>query len=300
MEKNTGNIQNNIPMQRKKQPIGLIILLAILLVIATVLTVIFFNLTRQQEKDMLKMGNEKDSLEKELTTMIDDYELMKTENDSINVLLEVQQNYIKNLLKKDASNKEKVRLYEKELKTLREIMRSYIVQIDSLNTKNQYLTAENVEIKSKLSRTEKERENLKKEKEELGSKVELASILSAKNVSAVALNKNSKERDRAKVIEKIKTCFTVRENKIIEAGPKTIYLRIYRPDGFLMTPSADNIFETKEGSLIYSAKRQLEYENADIEMCIYYDKTEEFVEGTYNVEIYADQYKIGETTFTLK
>ena len=67
-----------------------------------------------------------------------------------------------------------------------------------------------------------------------------------------------------------------------------------------MTPSADNIFETREGNLIYSAKRQLEYENQDIEMCIFYDKTEEFVEGTYNVEIYAEQNKIGETTFTLK
>ena len=285
---------------RGKQPLGLIILVVILFLIAAALAFKYFRLTQQQEEQYIELEYVKDSLVLELTDLMDEFDSLKTDNDSMNVLVEVQQDYIRDLLRMKANNRERIRTYEKELKTLREIMRSYIVQIDSLNTRNQILTAENFEIKSKLKQTENEREKLKEEKAVLDSKVELASVLSAKDITAMPLNKNSKERDRAKTIEKIKTCFTVRENPIVPAGPKEIYLRIYRPDGFLMTPSADNVFESEEGTLIFSAKRQLQYENVDIEMCIFYDKTEEFVEGTYNVELYADGNKIGETNFTLK
>jgi predicted RNase H-like nuclease (RuvC/YqgF family) len=294
---------NNTPTEKKKQPLGLIILLVILLITASVLAYVYFDLRKKslrQEEDLVRTEQLKDSLEIELTSMIEDYELMKVENDSINVLLEVQQNYIRGLLKKETNNKEKIRLYEKELKTLREIMRSYIVQIDSLNTQNIALTAENVEIKSKLEKTQNEREQLKQEKEQLNTKVEKASVLNAKDIMVSPLNKNSKERDKAKTIEKIKTCFTIRENAIAQAGTKTVYLRIYRPDGFLMTPSAENVFETNEGTLIFSAKRDVEYENQDIEMCIFYDKTEEFVEGDYTLELYAEGNKIGESVFTLR
>ena len=298
METNSFNHYTN--SSQRKHPVILIVLLVLLLIVASVLTYVYLDLRKESHNTEVHLTHTRDSLEAELQTMIVDYESLKGDNDSMNVLLEVQQNYIRDLIRKDRSKLEKIKLYEKELKTLRSIMRSYVVQIDSLNTLNQTLTAENIEIRSKLKTTESERESLKEQKAELSSKVEMASVLSAKNVMAIPLNKNSKERDKAKIIEKIKTCFTIRENPIVPAGTKDIYLRIYRPDGFLMTPSADNIFESKDGTLIFSAKRQLEYENKDIEMCIFYDKTEEFVPGTYPVEIYAAGYKIGETTFTLK
>jgi len=294
----------NIPAEpKRKKPIGLIILLIVLLIVAAVLTYFYINIRKdaiKQAEENIRLEFKKDSMEIELQGMIVEYDSMKTENDSINVLLEVQQNYIRNLLRRESSNKQKIKDYQAEMKTLREIMRSFVIQIDSLNTKNKILTAENIEIKSQLKQTKMEQEKLKEEKEELNTKVEMASVLSARDIVAIPLNKNSKERNRARSIEKIRTCFTIRENPIVPAGPKIVYLRIYRPDEFLMTPSADNIFETEEGSLIYSAKRELQYENMDIEICIFYDKTEEFVEGTYKVELYTEGDKIGETTFTLK
>ena len=303
MDTNKPNEHLNYSEPKRKQPLGLIILLIALLLTASALAIFYFNLRKdavKQAEENIRLEYTRDSLEMELNGIIIEYDSMKTENDSINVLLEVQQNYIRSLITKEASNKQKIKDYQAELKTLRDIMKSFVVQIDSLNTKNQILTAENIEIKSRLETTRKEREKLQAEKEQLNSKVELASVLSARDIMAIPLNKNSKERDRAKAIEKIRTCCIIRENPIIPAGPKEIYLRIYRPDGFLMTPSTDNVFETKDGSLIYSAKRELEYENKDIEICIFYQKTEEFVEGTYSVELYSEGNKIGETTFALK
>ncbi len=302
MENNKPGLENRYIGEKKKQPIGLIIILIILLIIALVLAYIYFDLKRTTvpQEDYTALKFSKDSLNDELSTLYADFDSLKTNNDSMNILIAAQQEKIMKIIKDNNYNRYRISQYKKELGTLREIMRSFVVQIDSLNTLNQQLTAQNIEISSKLKQTESEKEKLQEKTEILNSKVELASRLSAKEIVAVGLNKNSKERDRSKTIEKVRTCFTLRENNIVPAGPKSIFLRIIRPDGFLMVDNTENTFESEDGQLIYSAKREVEYENQDVPMCIYYEKTEEFTEGTYKVELYADGHLIGESSFTFK
>ena len=69
------------------------------------------------------------------------------QTDSLTDQLGAEQDKIRQLLKRDASNATKIRMYQRELETLRKVMRSYIVQIDSLNTRNQELTAENIQVR---------------------------------------------------------------------------------------------------------------------------------------------------------
>ncbi len=59
-------------------------------------------------------------------------------------------------------------------------------------------------------------------------------------------------------------------------------------------------FEFKGEQVIYSAKRQLEYENKDIDMCIFWDKNADLIPGAYTVILYAEGYEVGSATFTLK
>ncbi|HQH41095.1 MAG TPA: hypothetical protein PK825_05070, partial [Bacteroidales bacterium] len=73
---------------------------------------------------------------------------------------EAQQDRIKKLLAINATNVEKINLYKKELVTLREIMKSYIVQIDSLNRRNMQLVEENEEVKERLDQARKSNEEL--------------------------------------------------------------------------------------------------------------------------------------------
>jgi hypothetical protein len=246
------------------------------------------------------LTEEKDSLANELRMMMYGYDTLKTSNDTLNAELLRERTRIQKLLEVNASNAQLIRKYKAEISTMRDIMKSYIVQIDSLNTRNQILTAENVEIKQQMTVVQETNVELEKVKEELTTKVNVASIIQAKDVVAVALNKKRKETDELRNLDKVRVCFTLRENPIAEAGNKVVYLRVVRPDQLVITPTPDNLFAVNGEQLIFSASRAVDYANADVEMCIFLDNTGDFIPGTYNVELYLSGEKIGSGSFTLK
>lgn len=147
-------IKQNPPFQPKPQvPMYLIAIVVTLGVLAIVLGILYLQKSKENAEtleDVAFVTEQKSQLEGELNELIEGYDSLRTENDTINQKLESQQDYIRKLLKVKASNAQKLRMYQKELKTLRKVMRSYIVQIDSLNTRNRELTAENIEVREKL------------------------------------------------------------------------------------------------------------------------------------------------------
>jgi hypothetical protein len=287
----------------KKPSTALVVLVIILSIAVLVLGYKYFTESRQlgqttEEKAILE--DVKSDLEKQLRDMIVEYDSLKTNNDSVNGLLVREQDKIKNLLRMQASDAEKIRKYQGELETLRKVMRSYIVQIDSLNTRNRELTAENIQVKEQLTTAESQNVALSKEKEILNTQVQLAKVLSAKNIVAESLTKSDKVNSKINKVTKIKVCFTVRENAVAEAGTKDVFLRIIRPDEVVLPAGSGDTFEFNGEQVIYSAKRQLEYENKDIDMCIFWDKNADLIAGNYTVVLYAENYEIGSASFTLK
>jgi hypothetical protein len=178
-------------------------------------------------------------------------------------------------------------------------MKSYIVQIDSLNTRNKLLVSENTEIKQQITQVRNTNTELSKVKEELSTKVEVASIIQAKDILAVSLNKKRKETTRINLLDKLRICFTLRENPLAKSGQKDVYMRVIRPDSLIVTTSPDNFFEYKGNKLIYSATRQVDYLNQDIEVCIFLDNKGDFIIGNYSVELYLEDNIIGRTNFML-
>jgi len=299
---NQSSNANNNANSGQGKTVALIVLIILLVLSLAGIGYMYYqrtqDLEKQQELNVL-LEDEKIELQGQLEGMINQYDSLRTNNDSINLLLEAEQAKIKRLLSINASNAAKIRLYKKEMQTLRDIMKSYIVQIDSLNQKNQMLMAENVEVKQQLQVEKKKSSELLEEKENLSTKVEKASALSAKNIRPEPLNDRSKVKDNVDKVAKIRTCFTVRENPIVAAGPVDIYLRIIRPDGVVLTPGEVEYFDYQGQQTVYSAVRTLEYENQDIEMCIYWDNDGSLVEGIYQVELYAKGDFIGESSFEL-
>ncbi len=299
--KETKDPRYGSPDQRTR--LVLIIVIAALAVLIVVMGVFLYRFSRDlkktEEANML-LKEQKVELEAKLNGLIVEYDSLMTTNDSINKLLSVEQEKIRRLLKYRASDATKIKMYTKELETLRAVMRSYIVQIDSLNMRNQELTAENVMVRSRLREVETDRDELSKQTELLSSQVQLASVLTAKNVVVSPLNKNSKVKDKVSKVEKIKVCFTIRENSVAEPGPRDVYMRIIRPDDVVLASDADNLFEYNGEMIVYSAVRELEYENKDIDMCIFWDSAETLIPGIYTVILYSEGYEIGYTTFALK
>lgn len=286
--------------EKKKKPVFLIILVILLFCAVGYLGYTYYELKQQSEIEKAELTRQREKLEDELMDIYSEYDSLKSENDTMNIKLAAEQDRIERLLKINANNVYKIRMYEKELQTIRKVLRSYVVQIDSLNTANQELRAENIEVRQQLRQAESERRELTEEKEELSTKVEMASVLSAKNIVVAALrNDKGRETTRYDKTIRLRTCFTLRENPILEAGPKTIYLRIARPDDVILT-SGVNFFDFEGEQIVYTASRDVSYENVDVDMCIYWQNDGQLVPGTFELSLYADGNMIGSTTFALK
>jgi hypothetical protein len=280
-------------------PVKMLAATIILGVILAFLVVMYFVQRHNMYEMESVLTQEKDSLANELRKMAYAYDTLKTNNDTLNAGLERQKEKIVKLLEKNASNAQLIRKYKAEIKTMREIMKSYIVQIDSLNTRNKLLVAENTEIRQEMKEVKSTNTALSKVKEELSSKVEVASVIQAKDILAEPLNRKRKETNRVSLLDKLRICFTLRENPIAKAGEKTVYLRVIRPDSLVIATSPDNLFEYRKNRIIFSASREVEYMNQDIDMCIFLDNTGDFIVGTYSAELYLEGSLIGRTTFML-
>lgn len=301
MEKDNKDFELVETPAKKKWGVGLFIAIIVVLtlVLATLIFLHFSQRSRMIEMEIV-LTAEKDSLANELTKLMYQYDTLKSNNDSLNVEIEAQQDRIQNLLSIQVSNAQKIQLYKKELATLREVMKSYIRQIDSLNTRNIELVAENREVRDQLTEAQQSNVELSKMKDELTSKVEIASSLQARNVLAVPINVKGREKDKIDKIDKIRVCFTLRENPITQAGSKIIYLRIIRPDEVVLVNAAEDLFEYQEELISFSANRTVDYMNQDVDVCIYWNNNGQLIPGTYTISLYLDGEEIGTTSLLLK
>ncbi|HEX7494160.1 MAG TPA: hypothetical protein VF346_08065 [Bacteroidales bacterium] len=289
----------NVQGAKKSNPVAMIVTSIILGLALIFLIYLYFDKKNKMVEMETVLTQEKDSLANELRHMVVAYDTLKTTNDTLNAGLQKQKNKIVQLLSVNASNVQLIKKYRSEITTMREIMKSYIVQIDSLNTKNKMLSSENSEIKQQITQVQNTNSELSKVKEELSTKVEVASIIQAKDIVAVSLNKKQKVTTRINLLDKLRICFTLRENPLAKAGQKDVYMRVIRPDSLVITSSPDNLFDYKGNKIIYSANRQVDYLNQDIEMCIFLDNTGDFIIGNYSVELYLENNIIGRTNFML-
>jgi len=301
---NTENGQTDLPVQNPKSNKWLSILLIIIILIMGAVIVYFVLQLNQKKSEAVAtekvLEDQKQSLANELKGLIVQYDSAKSNNDSLNHMIGLQQDKIKRLLNIQASNIELITKYKKELGTLRDVLKSYIAQVDSLNTRNQQLITENVEVKSHLEQARSENLKVNKEKTELSSQVQKASVITTSNLLVTPLNKRGKEETKVSKILKLKVCFTLRENAIAKAGSKDVYIRITSGDGSVIAYSQTDLFTFQDQQIVYSAKRQVDYDNKDLDVCIFWDNNNQLAIGDYTVDIFTDGNLIGTTKFTLK
>ena len=247
---------------------------------------------------------EKDDLTAQMVQLQNDYANLSTANDTLNAELMLEKEKVAQLIervkKTEANNKAKLLKYERELGTLRTIMRGYIKQIDSLNTLNTELRAAAATAKKEAKESRNRYENLKSTTEQLGKQVELGSIVKGRGMSVIGINASGKESDRSSRVAKLKSCIYLVENTIAKKGPRIVYLRVKGPDGILMTQNPMQMFTVGGEEMIYSASREVDYQGDEVEICIYFEYGEQFTKGVYSVEAYTTEGKLGSADVLLK
>ena len=296
--------QNRIPNMKKK---FLIPLLVIGLLLAAGIVYLAVNLHQQKQANeaMQELAElDKKEMENEYQQFANQYSEMKTQisNDSIIAQLTAEQERTQRLLAElrnvKTTDAAEIARLKKELATVREVLRSYIIEIDSLNRLNQNLTAENTQIKGQYAEATRQIEGLSSEKATLSEKVAIASQLDATGISLQAKDKHGKTTNKIKKCTALQLNFTITKNVTAGNGTKTIYVRITSPAGTLLAGGGSFQYENK--SLASSMQKTIEYGGQEIPVTLYWNVNQALMEGTYNVSIFADGNMIGSRSFTLK
>ena len=290
-------------MEKKKNFItASIAILAIAVVAITFLLV----RERQAKNDMaLLFELEKEEMENEYTRFANQYDELQYQisNDSLIKVLENEklktQRLLEELRSVKTTNAREIMRLKKELATVRSVLRTYVVQIDSLNRLNQELAEENKAVKRKYNEAARQISSLSEETKMLNEKVELASQLDATHIQTLPMNKRGKKARRVKDVVKFAISFTISKNISAETGEKDIYLRITKPDNSVLAKSNAHTFPYENKELAYSITNNLEYTGEEQEVTAYWDVEEYLYAGEYRVDIFADGILIGTSHFTL-
>ena len=186
------------------------------------------------------------------------------------------------------------------METIRSVLRSYIVQIDSLNLMNQELMAENKQLKNTERRLATENEQLEQDKIQLEEIKNLASTLQASEINLVLLNKRDKETKKVRSMVKARVDFVLRANQVTPAGEKHLSLRIIRPDMVVLGSPDLEMMEIDGEQIPVSASRIVNYENEDLPVSVFWNNDGEIVPGEHRVELYAEGKLIGSSSFVLE
>lgn len=280
------------------------IIIGVLSAAVAVLAIMLIYVWSDRNSYINELTIDKENLTAEMLQLQQDYAQLSSTNDTLNneILLEREKvaQLIERVQKTEATNKAMLRKYEKELGTLRSIMRNYIKQIDSLNTLNNTLRAEAAEAKQQARESNSRYENLKSTTEELGKQVELGSIVKGRGLVMTGVTESGKETDRSSRTSKLKACLNLVENSIAKKGPRTVYIRVKGPDGILMTADQQHLFTFEGEQMIYSASREVDYQGAEVEVCIYFDPGQKLTKGVYTVEAYTEEARLAATDMLLR
>ncbi|MFC2104049.1 coiled-coil domain-containing protein [Bacteroidota bacterium] len=296
------NIQAPVPPKKNKS--GLIFILFLVIVLLAVVTWLYIDQRQTTDAIETELTAEKDSLQSHLMDLRSDYDELMTDNDSLNAQLNEEKEKIDDLLAEiktvKATNYVKIKQLQNELGTLREVAKSYVRQIDSLNTMNQALVAENIMVKNEIKEVTKTKVELEEQNKNLSGKVELASTLRTENIEAIPINKRGKANNKISKIEKIKVSFRIKENVLAEQGERDVFIRIAGPDDYILAKSEEDLFEYQGQEIVFSAKRPVDYIGKNLDVTLYWDNNGALIPGVYEVYIFADGSEIGNVQFQIE
>ena len=290
--------------RERKEKKGPKTVMTILAAVAIVLAVVLAYMLYQRSTLVNQLEGEKAELAQQMAALQEDFSSLSSDYESINHQLDTSREQVAMLIEKlnktQATNRAKIRQYEKELGTLRSIMKGYIVQIDSLNTLNKRLTADAAAARREAAESRRANEELSAQVENLSSQVTAGKVLRARAISLAGYYSNDKQGDRHSRVRYMIANLSLVENSLADRGPVRVYVRVKDPEGILLINNESVEFSVNGTALQATASREVDYEGSEVDMSIYINDTGEFVKGVYTLEVYTQQALLGRAECMLR
>ena len=290
----------------KNKYIALIV--GIVVLALCVCALVWMNLQQKTEiKEIVEqMEFEKEQLEdeyEELAIQFDGYHTPDIHNDSLVELLSQEKQRVQDLLEElritKVTNARRIAELKKELATVRQVMVSYVHQIDSLDRTNKRLVKENQQVKQQYQEVARQAQQLEEERTQLAEVVSRASMLEISHFEMIALNKRDRRTTIYNQIQKLQFDYTIGRNITNKPGMKTLYMRITRPDGEVMQKSLNDVFRFENSEIDYSISKEFEYAGEEISGSLYWLVEEILQIGWYNADFFVDGELIGSFPFQI-
>ncbi|MBD5316748.1 MAG: hypothetical protein HDS11_03655 [Bacteroides sp.] len=301
-------------MNKKSPLLWIAVALAAVLAAVVVVSVIrTSSVSRELEEarlanEELQLANEQLQLTQEFEAVnaeFDQYEsaAQRLTNDTIYAKYTAAKQKVEQLMNELRSekvkSKERIAQLQGEISTLKNLLRHYVAQIDSLSRENAGLKAENQEIRAANEELSSRVREESQKNEVLSERMTLAEKLNVTGVTLTPLKKNGKVEKNVTKASQLKVSFTIPQNNSTPVGHKTIYLRLVNPEGQLLGGAGSFSFEG--GNVACSAKKTIEYAGDELSgVTIYWDVNATLTPGDYTVELFTDGYRLTSRRFTLK
>ncbi len=300
-------MEENTPVKSKNTKMLWLVGLLLVMLVGLGIAIYYINQKDDQIEELQQQGElSKKQLEDEYENLSVQYEGFKisVKNDSLLEKLDNEQAKVRRLMEElkatKASDHAEIARLNGELGTLRKILKSYVIQIDSLNTANDRLTKEKTEITNKYNETSRKLDEVSHEKESLNEKVTLASKLDATGISLRAVNKKGKDQKKIEKVEQFVVSFNIAKNITAKPGERIIYVRIMKPNDDVLVKSQSGTFSYENKEIAYSMKRSVEYGGEETPVTLYWNVEEYLQPGTYRADIFADGNRIGSRSITIE
>lgn len=274
----------------------------VIVALALILGVMAYIFYRQSANQKADFDAERLELNEQFAGLRGEFDNLQTTNDTLNAKMAVERNRADSILTKLNSERRlsasKIREYETMLKNMRASVHLYMTQVDSLNKLNLVLIGENREMREQVTVERLRADKAEESVGELSTKVRQGSVVRVRDLSLVPISANDRELSRAGRAAQLRANFILSANELAEPGERVVYMRIIGPDGYLLSTGGGS-FDFEGEVRPFTASRQIDYQNADLAVSIYY-KGAGIAAGTYKLEVYMDGYLLGSREVSLR
>lgn len=198
----------------------------------------------------------------------------------------------------NSQNRARIKQLEGEIASLKKIVRHYLEEIKRLGEENEGLRREIEQVTQRNEQLASTAATVQRDNEQLTQTVAKAKRLSLSGLSFQAYNKKGKVEKKVSKAKSLGASFTINPNNTASAGSKTVYMRIISPEGDLLGGGPTFSFDGK--SLASSGAREIQYDNGEQNVSIYWQTNTTLTPGDYQVEIFCDGNRLASRNFNMK
>jgi hypothetical protein len=293
--------------ENKSNNIGLKVALGILLALILGIGYFSYDMYNKNEVTVSQLNQEKESVLADLTAMNEKYSLALSENDIANENLVLAQERVQGLidsLQSSETNVKNLMGYVSKYKALQKEMTIVLKENDLLKVENKNLVTSLDSTNVQLEERKMFGDSLTVQNNALANVVETASVLNTAKLKAegVIVRGSGKiiETEKARKSDKLRICFTVTKNALVNSGDKAFFVQVMDPSNNILGENEKVMFG--EQSLNYSLISTFNYNSKDLDICEFIVKgeKEDFKEGNYKVNIFDKNRLVSSSKFTLE